>query len=91
MRSTTEIWNAGGKPLAVLILFFSVIWPYTKQFTTLALWFLPPKYVPVSRRGSVVQWLDTLAKWYMVDIMTLIVIIAGFRVSVQSPDVGFLP
>jgi hypothetical protein len=26
MGSTTEIWNAGGKPLAVMILIFSVIW-----------------------------------------------------------------
>jgi Paraquat-inducible protein A len=91
MKSTIEIWNAGGKELAVLIMIFSVIWPYTKQVITLALWFMPPRFVSMSRRESILLWLDALAKWSMVDIMTLIVTIVGFRVSINSPDVGFLP
>ena len=91
LRSTLEIWDAGGKELAVMIFIFSVIWPYTKQLITLVVWFSPPKVLSVSRRGSTLLWLDTLAKWSMVDIMTLIVTVAGFRISIQSPDVGFLP
>jgi Paraquat-inducible protein A len=91
MKSTIEIWNAGGKELAVLIMIFSVIWPYTKQIITLGLWFAPPRFVSISRRESILLWLDAFAKWSMVDIMTLIVTIVGFRVSINSPDVGFLP
>ena len=91
LRSTIEIWNAGGKELAVMIFIFSVIWPYTKQLITLVVWFAPPRLIGISRRGSTLLWLDTLAKWSMVDIMTLIVTVAGFRLSIQSPDVGFLP
>jgi hypothetical protein len=88
--STVEIWQAGGKQLAVLILIFSGIWPYTKQIITLVLWFLPTQRCSISRRGSILLWLDTLAKWSIVDIFTLIVSIAAFRLSVKSPDYGFL-
>ena len=91
LRSTLEIWDAGGKELAVMIFVFSVLWPYTKQLLTLCVWFASPKMLSISRRGSTLLWLDTLAKWSMVDIMTLIVTVAGFRISIQSPDVGFLP
>jgi uncharacterized paraquat-inducible protein A len=91
LRSTIEIWNAGGKELAVMIFIFSVLWPYTKQLITMMVWFAPPSALGVTRRGSTLQWLDTLAKWSMVDIMTLIVTVAGFRISIQSPSVGFLP
>jgi hypothetical protein len=89
--SIVEIWNAGGKELAIMILLFSGVWPYTKQVITLALWFLPPTMVSVSKRGSTFLWLDALAKWSMVDIFVLVITVAGFRVSVKSPDVGFLP
>lgn len=91
LRSTIEIWNAGGKELAVMIFIFSVIWPYAKQLITLVVWFLPPKALSISRRGSTLLWLDTLAKWSMIDIITLIVTIAAFRISIRSPAVGFLP
>lgn len=78
-QSTVEIWEAGGKTLAALILIFSGIWPYTKQLITLALWFLPPSRCSISRRGSILLWLDTLAKWSIVDIFTLVMSIAAFR------------
>ena len=91
LKSTVEIWEAGGKELAIMILIFSGIWPYTKQLITLGLWFAPPSVISIKTRGSVLTTVDLLAKWSMVDIMTLIVTLAGFRVSIQSPSVGFLP
>eukprot|EP00934_Nitzschia_sp_Nitz4_P004433 Nitzschia sp. Nitz4//scaffold14_size191712//8120//21306//NITZ4_001700-RA/size191712-processed-gene-0.39-mRNA-1//-1//CDS//3329536858//4423//frame0 len=90
-RSTIDIWNAGGHELAILILVFSGIWPYTKQILTLIVWFLPPSRMSVSRRGSLLLWLDWLAKWSMIDIFVLVISIAAFRVSIASPSVGFLP
>lgn len=90
-KSTVEIWNAGGKELALLILVFSGIWPYTKQLMTLVIWFLPPQRLSVSTRGSVLLWLDCLAKWSILDIFVLVMTLAAFRVSVQSPKVEFLP
>ncbi len=91
-KSTIDIWNAGGKELAILILIFSGIWPYTKQLITLVLWFAPTSFVPVSRRGSILVWLDWMAKWSMIDIFVLIICLAAFRVSVNSPsNLAFLP
>jgi len=85
-KSTIDIWNSGGKELAILILIFSGIWPYTKQLITLVLWFVPTSWVPVSRRGSILIWLDWMAKWSMIDIFVLIICLAAFRVSVDSPS-----
>lgn len=91
-KSTIDIWNAGGKELAILILIFSGIWPYTKQLITLVLWFAPTSFVPISRRGSILIWLDWMAKWSMIDIFVLIICLAAFRVSVKSPsNLAFLP
>lgn len=90
-RSTIDIWKAGGRELAILIFIFSGIWPYTKQLITLALWFLPPASVSVTRRGSILLWLDWLTKWSMVDVFVLLISIAAFRVSITSPNVSFLP
>jgi len=90
-RSTVDIWNAGGKELAILILVFSGIWPYTKQLMTLAIWFMTPARLSVSRRESILLWLDRLGKWSMIDIFVLVISIAAFRVSVASPAVVYLP
>lgn len=91
-KSTIDIWKAGGEELAILILVFSCIWPYSKQIMTLALWFAPTSWVPLSRRGSVLMWLDCMGKWSMIDIFVLIISLAAFRVSVNSPsNFTFLP
>ncbi|CAJ1942472.1 unnamed protein product [Cylindrotheca closterium] len=90
-RSTMDIWNAGGEELAIIILIFSGIWPYTKQLMTLAVWFLPTARLSVSRRESILIWLDRLGKWSMIDVFVLVVSIAAFRVSVISPSLRFLP
>ena len=90
-RSTVEIWQAGGKELAVLILIFSGIWPYTKQLITLVLWFLPTSRCSISRRGTILLWLDTLAKWSIVDIFTLVMSVAAFRYDRAVRDTLFFP
>ena len=78
-QSTVDIWKAGGKELAIMILIFSGIWPYVKQLMTLTIWFLPPSKLSISKRGSTLLWIDTLAKWSFVDIFVLVISIAAFR------------
>lgn len=91
-RSTVEMWNAGGRELAILILIFSGIWPYTKQLITLTVWFLPPSQMSISTRGSWLLWLDWLAKWSMMDIFVLVITLAAFRyVSFRSIKYCRLP
>jgi len=86
-----DMWNAGAVELAVLLCIFSGVWPYSKQLMSFFLWFAPPSIVSVSRRGSIFHWLDVLAKWSMADIFVFIMSLVGFWVSINSPDLYFLP
>jgi len=89
-RTTIDVWESGGYTLAILMMVFSMIWPYTKQLITLTLWFLPPSKLSISTRGTYFIWLDKLAKWSMIDIFIIVICVAGFRVSVKSPEFDFL-
>ena len=86
VQTVQELWHAGGKALAVLIVLFSGLWPYSKQFTTLVLWFIPPSRVSTTTRGRILFWLDRLAKWSMIDIFVSITVIVAFRATIKSPD-----
>jgi hypothetical protein len=79
IQSTLDMWEAGAQQMAIFILIFSGIWPYVKQFTTLFCWLAPPRLLSISTRGSIYLWLDTLAKWSMVDIFVLLVSMVAFR------------
>jgi hypothetical protein len=92
-KSTIEMWNAGAHSLAILIVIFSGVWPYTKQIVIFVLWFLPPKgRVSSKLRGEILHWLDILGKWSMVDVFVLLMSLASFRISIESPShLEFLP
>jgi hypothetical protein len=91
-QSILDMWDAGAKELAVLILLFSGVWPYTKQLTVLILWFSPPRIISVARRKTMLLWLDMLGKWSFVDIFVLILSLASFRVAISTPDqLSYLP
>jgi len=91
-KSTVEMWNAGAAVLAILIVIFSGVWPYTKLLFTLFIWFAPPSWLPSNRRGKLLHWLDVLGKWSMVDVFVLLMTLASFRLSVASPNhLNFLP
>ena len=91
-QSVLDMWEAGAKELAILLAIFSGAWPYMKQLAVLFLWFASPKITSVSRRESVLLWLDALGKWSFIDIFILIMSVPSFRVEINSPDsVSFLP
>jgi Paraquat-inducible protein A len=90
-RSILDLWNTGGKAIAILIILFSGVWPYTKLLFTLICWFLPPCRLSVTRRGSILCLLDELAKWSTIDIFVLVISLVAFRISVTSPTLKFLP
>ena len=84
------MWNNDAEALAIFLAIFSGIWPYTKQLITMFLWFSPPSRVSVSKRGSILKWLDTYGKWSFVDIFVSIMTVVGFRIIVQSPTGGMI-
>jgi hypothetical protein len=92
VNSTIEMWEAGAHSLAILIVIFSGLWPYSKQLTILGIWFLPTSRLTSERRGQILHWLDVLGKWSMVDVFVLLMSIASFRISIESPShLDFLP
>jgi len=91
-KSTIEMWNAGATALAILIVIFSGVWPYSKLLVTLFIWFAPPRWLTSNRRGKLLHWLDVLGKWSMIDVFVLLMTLASFRLSVESPShLSFLP
>lgn len=92
VKSTIQMWEAGAHSLAILIVIFSGLWPYTKQLVILAIWFLPTRRLTSNRRGQILHWMDVLGKWSMVDVFVLLMSIASFRISLDSPShLDFLP
>ena len=89
--SVKDMWNNGAKELAVFIVIFSGIWPYTKQSITFFLWFSPTSWVSVKRRESILTWLDSLGKWSFVDIFVLFMSLVGFRITVEPPAMDLIP
>jgi uncharacterized paraquat-inducible protein A len=67
----------------MIIFLLSFAWPYTKQLIITGLWFAPPATISVSTRGSVLLWMDLLGKWSIVDIFVLVLVLVGFRLSIQ--------
>ncbi len=90
--SVVDMWEAKAKELAVLIVLFGIVWPYSKQFIVLFLWFAPTRITSVNRRESILSWLDALGKWSFIDMFVMIGGMPSFRVAVASPDgISFLP
>jgi len=90
-QSTIDMWNAGAKGLAVLIVLFSGLWPYTKIFISLFMWFASPSMLAPASRGSIFLWLDALGKWSMIDIFVLIMSMVAFHLRIFSPQAASIP
>lgn len=58
-------WNSDAKLLAVIVVIFSGMWPYTKNIILALAWYLP---LSVQRRDWVMMWLRRLGKYTLVDI-----------------------
>jgi len=76
----------GGFEMALLAFIFTGIWPYVKLVASICLWFAPPQKLSVSRRGSVLLWLDVFAKLSVVDIVTILFAVGAFIVYFGGLD-----
>jgi hypothetical protein len=71
--------------LAITIIIVSVIWPYVRTLAMIFLWCIPPTWIPLHRRGCLLQWLDFLAKWSMFDIYSLMLFMLALNINIVSP------
>ena len=85
-KSMQDMFAAGAYQMGIMILVFSVLWPYTKIFITFGMWYAPPRCVHPRTRGSTLLWLDALGKWSMIDIFVMVVTLAAFRIHLLLPQ-----
>ncbi len=78
--SVKDMWQAHVYVLAILVALCSGVWPYTKIILLGVCWFSPT----VPRRGQILEWIDVLGKWALVDtfVMTLMLVAFHFDVTV---------
>lgn len=86
LSSAVRTYQNGGNEMALFIVLISGIYPYIKLTALTAVWFAPPRLLGgLSRRGSLLHWLDVLAKLSVIDIVTMMLLAATFLVFLGGP------
>lgn len=85
-----KTYRNGGNEMAIFLIVFSGIWPYMKLLTSLFLWFVPPRKVSTSLRGSLFLWMDVLTKLSVIDVFMMLLVVAAILVYVGGPDNGLV-
>ena len=92
LNSIHDMWTAGVYPLALLIAVFSGLWPYVKFSLLLFSWMAPPWWITEGQRGTLLNCLDILGKWSLIDLIVLVLMMVASRFHITSPDSWvFLP
>jgi len=60
---------------------FSVLWPYTRIYLLFSAWVIPWS---VKQRTNLLQWLDFLGKWCLVEFFCTCVLSLSFRLVLES-------
>jgi len=82
--SINDMWNAGTYLLAMMIALLSGAWPYAKQILMAFAWFAPSTVLHPNARGRMLEILDQLGKWSLIDIYVLVMLMVGFRFYLSS-------
>ena len=72
-HSVHLMWESKLYIIAILILSFSIIFPFVKLFSLFAAWFLPWKS---TTRATFLHWIELLGKWSYMDIFVVILLLA---------------
>jgi paraquat-inducible protein A len=66
------LWEQGQYALAIILFFFSVVFPLFKLAALGVLWLAP---MAEKRRQAVLHWLGILGKWSMLDVFVVAILI----------------
>jgi len=83
-----SLWTEGHYFLALVIFVFSLIFPFVKLITLLAIWVFK---MSQGQRQLILKWLGTLGKWSMLDVFVVaitIVIAKIARLASAEPRIG---
>ena len=86
-ESVIRFWRTGGQgyTLAILIGFYSGVWPYVKLCLTLFCLWAPPAVLPASTRGRLLSLFEALGKWSLLDSLMIFILMAAMRFSFVLP------
>ena len=86
IASIIRTYENGGNEMAILMLIFSGLYPYLKLLMLALAWVMPPRLLGgVKRRGSILLWMDVLAKLSVIDIVTMLLLAATVLVFIGGP------
>lgn len=92
IASIGRTYSNGGNEMAILMLIFSGLYPYIKLLILLFAWLLPSRLLGgVNRRGSIILWMDVLAKLSVIDIVTMLLLAATVLVFIGGPANALSP
>lgn len=82
--SINDMWNAGTIFLSLAIAILSGAWPYVKNIMLIYAWVAPTTLLGSHKRGFMLEALDALGKWSLIDLYVLIMLCVGFRFYIKS-------
>lgn len=81
ISTAKELMLSGAWFLFQLIVGFSGIWPYIKIGLMLMCYTVSDKYISISTCHSILEWLDRLGKWSMIDAFVLVQMQQEFHID----------
>lgn len=86
IESSKDTYQNGGIEMSIALWIFTGIWPYLKLLASLFLWMAPPSILSIGTRGKLFLWIDALTKLSIIDIFTMLLILAVVFVYIGGPD-----
>lgn len=83
--SIKDMFDGKVYALGLLIICFSGIWPYLKPMLMMVCWFTPPKYLSISKRQGLLNFLDAFGKWSLVDTFVMVMFMVAFKFDLAAP------
>ena len=72
IQGVNSLWEQGQITLAVIVFFFSIVFPIIKLSALALIWSVP---LPEQKRQVVLYWLGLLGKWSMLDVFVVAILI----------------
>ena len=72
IQGVNSLWEQGQITLAIIVFFFSIVFPIIKLSALALIWSVP---LPEQKRQVVLYWLGLLGKWSMLDVFVVAILI----------------
>ena len=78
LSGVQNLWDEKYHVLAVIIFFFSIIFPIAKLFALSAVWFIKLRD---EQRKRLIYWMEIFGKWSMLDVFVSAIIIVWVKLG----------